>query len=229
MVTTYDSTYWLPVRPRITFKSLDGATTYFTFNAFSDSNPINVTYMDVEGAVSESGSFRINIQDSANVIDELKLRSAKVYIELGKTEATLKFFMIGFADIFTVSRPVTGYQEYQLTGFGSAIQASQLYIHKRKASKILNLESASAVGDPNFAVYKLIKDSIESKNWRPLKDKSIKDITHWTTTGISDKVNTNYPVINAPFTYLSNFLDQLCSLTVQFGLLILVLALKYLL
>jgi len=212
-VSTNDASYWLAVRPRITFKSLDGLTTYFTFDAFEPTNPLIVTHLDIEGAVGEAGSFHINIQDSANVIDELKLRSTKVYIELGKSQANLKYFMIGFGDIFNTSRPGTGYQEYQITGFGSAIQASQLYIHQRKAANITDIDNPNAIVDQNFNINRLVKAAIEKQSWRPLKDLSIQALTGWSTTGVSSKVNINFPVVNAPFTYLSDFLDQLCSVS----------------
>jgi len=214
VIYTGDSTYLAALRPRITFKSLDGLTTYFTFNAFSDTNPFVVTLLDVEGAVGESGTFNITIKDFNNVIDESGLRAAKIYIELGKSEATLKFFMIGFADIFNTTRPQTNDLEYTLTGFGSAIQASQLFIHRRAASNITDIASTpNPIVDHNYDVWKLAKSALEDKNWRPLKDTSIQNLTHWSTAGISNKIKINFPVVNAPFTYLSDFLDQLCSIS----------------
>ena len=214
VVYTGDQTYIAALRPRITFKSLDGATTYFTFNAFSDTNPLIVTSLDVEGAVGESGTFNITIKDIGNVVDEFGLRAAKVYIELGKSEATLKYFMIGFADIFSTVRPQTSDLQYTITGFGSAIQAGQLFIHRRAASNITDIANTpNPVVDHNYDIWKLAKEAIEKSSWRPLRDTSIQDLTNWSTSGISSSVNINFPVVNAPFTYLSNFLDQLCSIS----------------
>jgi len=215
MVTTNDVSYTYTVRPKITFKTIDGLTTLFTYDAFAGSNPINVTYMDVEGAVGESGTFNITIEDSANILDKEQFHNCKVYIQLGKSTGTLKYFMIGFADVFTDDRPITKYQTYRLTGFGSAIQAGQLFIHRREASDIQNIDSTKVKSDPNFRAWRLAKSALENKNWRPLKqqDFSIATITKWATTGISQKVDTNIPVVNAPFTYVNEFMDQLCAVT----------------
>src|ERR1043165_7013929 len=135
MVSTGDPSYGLVVRPKITIKTLDGVDTLYTFNAFSPTDPINVTYLDVEGAIGEAGTFNIEIEDSANVIDKGDLHGVKVYTQLGKSEATLQYFMIGFADVFAVNRPATRYQTYKMTGFGTAIQAGQLMIHRRETYK----------------------------------------------------------------------------------------------
>jgi hypothetical protein len=209
VTTTGDFSYGLSVRAKITFKTVDGLTTLFTYDSFAGSNPVNLTYMECEGAVGESGTFVLRIEDTSDAITE-DLHNCKVYIQLGKSEATLQYFMIGFADIHRTDRPVTNYKQFIITGFGSAIQAGRLFIHRREASKI---DNPTVSPDGDFNINKLAKRAIENRSWRPLKDESIKDITGWLTTGISDKVNINFPVVNAPFTYLSDFLDQLCAVS----------------
>lgn len=210
---TGDYTYARPIRPRITIKTVDGSETLYTYNAFSTSNPINVTYLDTEGAVGEAGTFTIRINDNQGLIDSSDIRHVKVYIELGKTQSSLQYFMIGFGDVFNTSRPVTNQKDYIISGFGSSIQAGQLFIHRRQASKIQNIDDLTVTGDPTFNINRLVKSALTSKQWRPLKDVSIKDLTGWSTSGISDKVSINYPIVNAPFTYFSDFLDQLCSIS----------------
>lgn len=205
-VSTNDASYWKPIRPKITFKSIDDSETYFTYNAFSGSNPIVVTHLDTEGAVGESGVLNVTVNDNNNLIDEAGLRSTKVYIQLGKTEATLQYFMIGYADIFNTGRQATGYQEYNITGFGSAIQASQLFIHRREAYKITESDAK---------IYNIVDNALTKRLWRPLKDKdrSIADITGWSRDGISNKVNIPYTVVNFPLVYFNDVLDILCSVS----------------
>jgi hypothetical protein len=212
-MVTGDTTYNATVRPKITIKSIDGLTTLFTYNAFAGSNPVNVTYCDTEGAVGESGVFNLRLRDNEGLVDGADIHNVKVLIQLGKSEATLQYFMIGYGDVFQTGRPVTNIKDYLITGFGSAIWSSQLFIHRREASDIQNIENPTVTGDSNFNANKLVKRALESKNWRPLKDKSIKDITGWKTTGISNKVSTNIPVINAPFTYVNDFMDNICAIT----------------
>ena len=206
MVTTNDSSYALALRPRITFKSIDGSTTYFTYDSFETDNDLVVTYCDIEAAVGESGVFNIVVSDPNNVVTEDNLRYVKVFIELGKTQATYKYFMIGFGEIFNTSRPATAYQEYQITGFGSGKQASELFIHRRETYK---------KGEVDSKIYKIVENAGTKRTWRPLKkeDQSIEDITGWDFSGISTKVNTPYLVVNWPFVYFSDVLDQLCSIS----------------
>ena len=212
MVTTGDVSYGATLRPRVTIKNLEGDTLY-TYNSFSGSNPINLTYADMEGAVGEAGTFNLRINDNQGAVDAADVHHVKCFLELGKTEATLQHFLIGYGDVFQTSRPVTNIKDYVITGLGSAIWASQLYIHRREASKIQDIDDPTVSPDGDFNSNKLIKRAIENRTWRPLKDTSIKDITGWLTTGISDKVNINIPVVNAPFTYLSDFCDQVCDVS----------------
>jgi len=206
-VYTTDRSYALTVRPRITIKTIDDADTLYTFDAFSDSNPFAVTAMDVEGAISESGTFNILIDDSNNLIDKGGLHNVKVYIELGKTSSfTNGYFMIGYGDIFRTDRPITRSQQYNISGFGSAILASRLMIHRRE--KYRRDES-------DAKVYNIVDNALTKRKWRPLKtyDESIQDITGWSRDGISTKVNTPFTVINKAYVYFSDFLNELCSTT----------------
>jgi len=203
----------MPLRARITFKTIDGSTTLFTFNSFAGSNPIKVTYAEMEGAVGENGNFIINVEDSTDIIDGNSLRNCKVYIELGKSEASLQFFMIGYANVYQIARPVTRFKQYSLVGFGSKVRAARLFIHRRMASKIQNIDDTQVKVDKNFNANNLARSSFIDVNWRPLKDQSIRDITGWSYAGISSKVDINIPVVNAPFTYFSDFLDQICAIT----------------
>lgn len=204
--STNDSSYWAPIRPKITFNSIDDSETYFTYNAFEDDNDIVVTYLDTEGAVGESGVLNVTVNDNNNLINEAGLRSTKVYIQLGKSEDTLQYFMIGYADIFNTGRPATNYQEYNITGFGSAIQASQLFIHRREAYKITESDAK---------IWKIVQNALTKRLWRPLKDKdqSIADITGWDPSGISTKVDIPYTVVDFPIVYFNDVLDTLCSVS----------------
>ncbi len=205
-MVTGDATYNAVIRPVIDFKTLDGSTTLYTYDSFAGSNPINVTHCEVEGAIGESGTFTILIDDSNNVIPKEDLHNCKVYIRLGKSTPTLDYFMIGYTDVFTVDRPVTRNQVYRLTGFGSAIQASQLMIHRRETYR---------KDESDAKIYNIVDNALTKRLWRPLKDKdvSIQDLTGWSRDGISNKVNTVYTVLNKPFTYFSDLLNEFCDIT----------------
>ena len=163
--TNYNA-YYAALKPRIRFKSLDGITEHYVFDGFAPlgTNPINCIYCDVERAINETGLFNIIVEDSQNVIDRTKLENMKVYIELGKSSSTYKQILIGFADVFTIRRPRTGYMEYLITGPSTRIQAAELKISRREASDIQNISDPKVKGDPNFNINKIFKNMIYQKD-----------------------------------------------------------------
>ena len=206
MVSTGDSSYAAALRPRITIKTLDGVDTLYTYDAFEASNPINVGYCDMESAVSETGTFNIHIQDHNNLIPKDNIHNVKVYLELGKTQASFQHFLIGYGDIFRTDRAVTNSQIYNITGFGTAIQAYQLMIHRRETYN---------KGESDAKVYNIIDNALTKRLWRPLKtsDVSIEDITGWSPDGISTDVNTPISRIDKAFVYFGDLCDELCDIT----------------
>ena len=205
-MTTGGPPYTNALRPRITIKTVDGADTLYTYDSFLSSNPINVGYCDMESAVSENGTFNIQIQDHNNLIPKDNIHNVKVYLELGKTDTSYQFFLIGYGDIFAVDRAQTNSQIYNLTGFGSALRAYELFIHRRETYRR---------DESDAKVYNIIDNALTKRLWRPLKtnDVSIEDITGWSPDGISTKVSTPFTVINKPFIYFGDLCDELCDVT----------------
>jgi len=205
-MTTGSPPYTNALRPRITIKTVDGADTLYTYDSFLSSNPINVGYCDMESAVSETGTFNIQIQDHNNLIPKDNIHNVKVYLELGKTDTSYQFFLIGYGDIFATDRAQTNSQIYQLTGFGSAQWAYQLFIHRRETYRR---------DESDAKVYNIIDNALTKRLWRPLKtnDVSIEDITGWSPDGISTKVNTPFTRLDKPFTYFGDLCDELCDMT----------------
>ena len=214
-IQNYNS-YFRPLKPRIRFKSPDAATTYFTFDGFAGgANPVNVIYCDAERAIGETGVFNIIVEDSQNLIDRDKLRNTKVFLDFGKSQSEWKQFLIGYADIFSRRRPRTNYMEYLISGPTTRIQAAELYISRRQASSIQNIDDPTVVPDPRFNLNKLFSDSLTKRGWRPLNKEAI-DSGHPNTSWIGDKissaVNINIPVINEPETTLWEVWDKWCQI-----------------
>ena len=201
----------IPVRCRVTLKSLKGDDTYFTWNGFDsvNSRPFNLFYMDCEGRVNETGSFSFVIEDSDNQLERDRVEFAKVYIELGRTQSEFETFIIGFADIFTPRRPRSFYQEHLVSGPGTRVQSSDLMLLIRKATDKPN--------NPDYAIGNLVEESITERKWRPLNKGSddIERLTGWSTAGI-DKPNLNrinYNVINEVFTTHADFAERMSAIT----------------
>ena len=77
-LTRTNSTYGLPLKPRIEITSLDSTDTYFTFSPLQNlTTDLNLVYLDTERASFETGSFNAVIEDSNNVINKDHLRNAR--------------------------------------------------------------------------------------------------------------------------------------------------------
>lgn len=203
--------YFLPLRHRVKFKNSAGATVY-TSDAFdlAGSNII-LSYIDVEDAKGESGNFNIVIEDYTNTISLSSLQTSKVFIELGKSSATLSHFMIGYPDRVIVSRPQSNRIQYNISGFGTKIRATELYVSVREASSISDVENSQSNADVAFNINNIVTRVLTDKTYRPLKREAIiSDLTAWTTAGISADCNVNVARLNfPPTTLMADFLNEL--------------------
>jgi hypothetical protein len=198
--------YTNPLRPKITIQTVDGVDDLYTYNAFNSSNPISIRNLTTDNAVGETGTFSMLINDHNNQIPKDNIHNVKVKIELGKKSDWLNPFLIGYGDLFSIDRPGTAAQFYNLSGFGSKIWAYQLYIHRHERYE---------KGSGDARIHNIVENAFTKRLWRPLKkqDESIENITGWDGSGISSTINTPYSVINETFVYFGDFLDKLADIT----------------
>ena len=174
-------------------------------------------YLDVERAISETGSFNMVVEDSANAITKENLSFLRVEIELGKTLTSLTPYFTGYIDIPRTNRPRSFYQEYLLSGPSSKIQAAELMLLYRKAADDPN--------NPKYGIANLVKDMITKRVWRPLNTQDVQEITaaqgmEWNVDlvseggGIADELNKIiYSRINESFSTPWDFLERMCAIT----------------
>jgi hypothetical protein len=212
-----NATYALPLSARVKFTSLDGEDLFFTWSPLENIREVNVIYLDCERAVNETGSFNIVIADPDNLIAKDHLRNARVTIEFGKTLASLQPYFVGYADIFTIRRPRSYYQEYLLTGPSTKIQAAELMLLIRQA--------ADDPLNPNYGIGNLVVDSLTKRKWRVLNKEDIQEITEaqggrWNVAlvsnggGVADELNKIiYSKIVEVLTTEWDFLERMSAIT----------------
>ena len=187
-----NSLYATPVSGKVRLTSLDGTDEYMVWSPLENIRDMNLIYVDSERAIGETGTFNAVIEDSNNTLAKDHLRFARVEMSFGRTSATLKPFMAGFADIPQGRRPRSFYQEYLLTGPSTKIQAAELMLLIRKAADDPN--------NPKYGLGNLVRDSITDRKWRPLNREDIQEVTErqgkrWNADlvsdggGISDELN----------------------------------------
>ena len=211
-ISRTNSLYYSPVSGRIKFTSLDADDEYFVWSPLENISDIILEYMDCERAISETGSFNMVIDDSTNVLNKDHIKNARVIIELGRTTATLKPFMIGYCDIFNDARPRSFSQEYRISGPSTKIRAAELMLLIRKAADDPN--------NPKYGIANLVKSSITDRKWRPLNRQDIEEVTGWVADlvsdggGIADELNKIiYSRIVEVFTTEWDFLERMSSIT----------------
>lgn len=212
-----NSSYAQPLQARVKFTTLDNTDTLYTWSPMENIRDLNILYLDVERAINETGSFNIVVEDSNNVITKENLSFLRVEIEFGKTLASLKPYFVGYCDIPRGSRPRTYYQEYQLSGPSSKIQAAELMLLYRKAADDPN--------NPNYGIGNLVKDMLTKRVWRPLNTQDVQEVTaqqgkEWTVDlvsdggGIADELNKIiYSRINESFSTPWDFMERMCAIT----------------
>ena len=198
------ASYDYPLRPKITIKTVDGEDTLYTFNAFDTSHTISIAQVDMQNSIGESGTFGIIINDHNNQIPKDNIHTVKVYLELGKTNASFQTFMIGYGDIFSIDRPGTNAQYYALNGKGSRDWLYRLYINRRETYRRTESDAK---------IYNIIDNAFTKRLWRPLKtfDRSIQDITGM-EKNISNKANTVYTRVEESFTPFGDLCDKLLDI-----------------
>ena len=211
-LTRTNSLYYQPLSARVKFTSIDAEDTYMTWSPMESIRDMNVVYLDCERAAGETGSFNTVISDTDNVLAKDHIRNARITIEFGRTTAALIPYFVGYADIFNTSRPRSYYQEYQVNGRSSKIQAAELMLLYRKAADDPN--------NPNYGVANLVIDMIKKRVWRPLNREDVEEITGWSPDlvseggGIADELNKIiYSRIVEVFTTPWDFLERMSAIT----------------
>jgi hypothetical protein len=211
-ILTTDQSYYAPIKHRIQFTSLDGSDVYFTCSPFENQYDIIVPYVDAERAAGETGSFNIVVTDHQGLVNKDHLDNARVTLQFGKSLASLKYYLVGFADITNVQRPQTKYLEYVLSGGSTKIQAAELMLLIRKASKIQEIDNPKAVPNPDYGIGNLVQESITDRKWRPDNVDDIEGITGWKVDGVSDTLNRiNYPNIQEVLSTEWEFLEKMSA------------------
>ena len=213
---TTDRTYSFAVKPYIELFQPDADvvndTPLLIYSGFvGGQRDMNLTYVDCADTIDESGTFNLIINDNENVVNKDHIRNAKVRIKLGKEGQILNTFIIGFGDIFDISRPATNFQEYKLSGFGTQIQASEMLMLVRKAAD--TDDDGDLLPEGQFNVDEQFQASLTERKFTPLNRDDIGNITGWDENpDIASDLDTNVPIINEVFTTFADYWDRLASM-----------------
>jgi hypothetical protein len=127
---TTDPIYRKPLVPRITIKSLDGATTYYTYDPWTD---IGTTTKAVSCSVNLSqnhqGIFTVVIEDETNAISSNVNLGARLIIECGKQSSQMTRLISGLVRQKGYSRGADRKRLLTLSGSSTAIRLNEKILY----------------------------------------------------------------------------------------------------
>ncbi len=167
-LTTSDSTYNDPLLATIRITSLDKSNIYYTYNSFSPTITNPTIYMNVNLSLSHHGTFELQIEDSDKTLDIAHIKNgARVYISLGKTEATKTAVLSGMIRTVGYNRGCEQNLLYNLSGFGSAIRFNERILDILIEPATLGDGVTLDTTDSHFFADQVVDDSIDDTTFYP--------------------------------------------------------------
>jgi hypothetical protein len=146
---------------KITIKSLDRSTTYYTYNSNSPSATNPTIYCSIQLGINQHGSFDIQIINDDNLDTALITSGARCYIELGK-EGTFTTVLSGMIRSHGYSRGCENDLLLNLTGYGSGIRLNERIIDWiTKPTKLEDDGVTIDQTDSNFFADSILDDTLD--------------------------------------------------------------------
>jgi len=198
ILTTSDDQYIEPLRVKVVFNDRKDTITYYTFDSFVYPNTINIMYVDVSLGIGQTGTFKIEIEDSAKAIDYHALLAMKIYIYAGKTQQSYTPLIVGVIRSVEQSRDDTGLQTYILSGYGLAIVFNETVVNWRKSAFRQSLDSLNpSLQDISHEANNLVRHLVTSRDVFPLQNsESIIERYNLSADGIDIRVKDFLSTVN---------------------------------
>jgi hypothetical protein len=214
-LTTLDPSYILPLKPRILLQSKDGSSTFYDYNAHETPvSAINITKLNVELALGQSGTFELEIEDSDRVIDRSLIGLAnKVVVYVGKSNDSMiplnTFYCRKIGTYIDGSNSL----RYVMRGYGSQVITNERTIDFHKMAQRDSFgEFAPNINDTSMLAYRLFKAVFEETSILPLKKPpSIISQGGFTENGIDTRVNVFIPAISESHVEASQVLNKIAD------------------
>ena len=200
--------YYDPVRPYVRFMNRDNDTSY-VIDAFRSSNPLQITGMDCENGIDETGSATIHILNDSNVDEDLINWGNKVIIKLAKNQWEYtgnpdSTFLIGYVTGYTKERPATNILEHVVKVSGSMV----LFNNR----KIVYKKKTSSSNSTQFQVKSHIEEIISKRASYPFHSPDLEEQGNFDLSGISDQLKTFVGAVNYEMVEVGSAVQRLADL-----------------
>lgn len=163
MVTfTSSAVYWKPLIPRITIKSLDNATTYYTYDPWTDAGTTTkAVACSVNLSQNHQGIFTVQIEDETKAINANVNLGARVIIECGKQSTQMTRLISGLIRQKGYSRGADRKVVYTLSGSSTAIRLNEIITNQQITARKLQSDGITIdTTDPNFVADLLLQNQL---------------------------------------------------------------------
>ncbi len=208
-ILTGDSEYENPCRPYIRFMDRVTKATNYKFDGFTN-NDINVTGLECNNAIGETGSATITLEDSSRDLDESLINwGSRVIIKIAKNQWEFaqpwSTFLIGYVKGYQKDRPETNVMNHIIQVQGSKVLFSERMINYKKTTGS-NTNSA-------FQVKNHIKNILTTTDALPMKrGTTIQSQGGFDLSGIDTNLKTMVKSVNFELMEAGNAIQRLADI-----------------
>lgn len=204
-----DEGYKDPLRPQIRFINRDTHATNYLINSFNSSNPLQLTGLECENGIGETGSATIKILNDSNVDESLINWGNKVIIKLAKTQTEFtgnpdSTFLIGYVTGYTKDRPNTNVLEHIVQVSGSKILFNNRKIYYKR--------STSSANSSKWHIGTHIRNIIGLRGSYPFTGQDLEEMGNFDLSGISPSLTTFLGKVNFELTEAGSAIQRLADI-----------------
>ena len=172
-------------------------------------------YVDVSMGIGQTGTFKIEVEDSDAVIDYVSLLSMKVYIYAGKTQQSYTPLIVGVIRSVEVERPNTNLLTYIITGYGAALVFNETVVNFRKSAFRQSIDSSNpSLQDVSHHAHNLARQISSGTDVFPLQNsESIAARFNLNLDGIDSRVKDFLSTINEQNVEASHTMNLIANAT----------------
>lgn len=167
---TTDPIYRHPLIPRITIKSFDDATTYYTYDPWTDSGTTTkAVACDVNLSQNHQGIFTVQIEDETDAISSNVKLGNRMIIECGKQSIQMTRLISGVVRHVGYSRGADRKRLLTLSGSSTAIRLNETIIYADRTARKLAQDGITLdITDPNMKADVLLESLLGTVGGGPV-------------------------------------------------------------
>ncbi|WP_411753295.1 hypothetical protein [Serratia sp. (in: enterobacteria)] len=207
--------YLDPTKFKLIIKTPDESQTTYTFDSFDlSSPPFDLTSIDVNAGIGQTGNFSFTIDDTKDRIigDTIECGSIAI-IQAAKKQADYKNIMYGIVDDVTDDYPSGNRLIYKFSGLGIGVILNYTFLNfVKSANKEDIVLPETIINDPEFRIDNLALELFQSTSVLPIVNSpTLQQRGGYNLDSIANTIKVILPSINNPYSTASTILENFAS------------------